>query len=218
MTTPVDSAPTVFVVDDDPSVRRGLSRLIRSLSWKAETFDSAAAYLKRAPFEGNGCIVLDIRMPGISGPELQSRLSEQGYSLPIVFLTGHGDVPASVEAMKLGAVDFLQKPVDENDLVRAIETALARDRDERPRYERRSAVLERLDRLTPREREVLEHVICGRLNKQIAVSLGIALKTVKIHRGRVMEKMGVGSLAELVRVCELAGITPHSSQDPDRTV
>ncbi len=203
--------PTVFIVDDDASVRRGLSRLIRSMGWNVETFPSASAYLQRAPFEGNGCIVLDIRMPGISGPELQQALIEQPYCLPIIFLTGHGDVPASVAAMKRGAYDFLQKPVDEEDLTRAIESALAWDRDQRARFEEVTKILQRLEMLTPRERQVMEHVIAGQLNKQVAALLGIAEKTVKIHRGRVMNKMQVGSVAELVRACETAGVLPRQN-------
>ncbi len=202
---------TVFIVDDDPSVRRGLSRLIRLAGMNVEAFASAVEFLRREPFHGNGCIVLDIRMPGITGPELQDALAGKEHSLPVVFLTSHGSVPASVTAMKKGAIDFLQKPVDERDLLHAIEIALARDRESRSRHAQVRELRVRLDKLTSREREVLEFVIAGLLNKQIASEMGIAEKTVKIHRGRVMKKMQVASVAELVRMCQAAGIPPRNA-------
>jgi len=203
--------PTVFIVDDDPSVLRGLSRLVRAMGMRAETFASASAFLARKPIKGSCCIVLDLSMPGMSGAELQDELSKMDYSPPIIFLTAHGDVPAGVKAIKKGAVDFLQKPVEEEDLSRAIERALAGDREIRSKHLLVREVRGRLDTLTPRELEVMQYVISGMLNKQVASALGIAEKTVKIHRGRMMKKLQIESLPELVRKCELAGIPPKSA-------
>lgn len=183
--------PTVFIVDDDESVLGGLSRLVRSIGMNAETFASASEFLGRGPAEGNCCIVLDLYMPGMGGMQLQDELSRMDYSPPIIFLTAHGDVPASVRTMKNGAVDFLQKPVEERDLLRAIEDALAKDRRLRSEQTVVREIRARLDTLTPRELEVLRYVIGGALNKQIAFELGIAEKTVKIHRGRMTKKMQV---------------------------
>jgi FixJ family two-component response regulator len=167
--------PTVFVIDDDPSVRRSLARLIRAMGLEAETFAAANDFLRRQPFEGNGCIVLDLRMPGMTGLELQAALEGGERHPPIVFLTGHGDVPASVRAMKHGAVDFLQKPVEDDVLERAIRTAIERDRELLERHRRAREIHARIAALTPREREVMEHVIAGDLNKQCAARLGIAV-------------------------------------------
>jgi FixJ family two-component response regulator len=196
----------VFLVDDEESIRRSLSRLFRSVHVTTETFDSARAFLARPPHEGPCCLVLDVRMPGIDGLELQQALADR--KTQIVFLTGHGDVPMCAEAMKTGAVDFLTKPVDESDLLDAVERALARSFELRRAGADRAAARARLDALTPREFEVLQRVIAGLLNKQIADELGAAEKTIKIHRGRVMEKMGVSSVAELVRVSQAAGVAP----------
>lgn len=199
-------AATVFVVDDDLSVRRSLARLIRAMRLRVETFATADEFLRRGPFEGHGCIVLDLRMPGMTGLELQEALGGTGrHSPPIVFLTGHGDVPASVRAMKRGAVDFLQKPVEEVVLRRAIRQALERDRGSRRERQGVEEFRARVALLTPREREVMDRVAAGRLNKEIAADLGISLATVKVHRGRVMRKLRVSSVAELVRALERAG-------------
>jgi FixJ family two-component response regulator len=191
----------VFIVDDDESVRVALQRLLRSAGYDVEAFPSAAAYLERPRPEGPACVVLDQRMPGVSGLELQKAITAESAA-SIVFLTGHGDVPTSVEAMKGGAVDFLTKPVDEGQLVEAVNRALDRSRlTSAARGERRS-FLERVARLTPRERQVSALMIRGLLNKQIAWELGTAEKTVKVHRARVMEKLAVGSVAELARLAE----------------
>ena len=204
MTTP----PTVFLVDDDPAVLRGLSRLLRAAGWLSATFLSATEFLNRLDPAVPGCVVLDVSMPGLDGLALQRMLRDKNCLLPIIFLTGHGDIPTSVRAMKAGAVDFLTKPVRDDDLLNAIRHAVEKDRI--CRQERaETAVLEgRLATLTPREREVLALVVSGRLNKQVATQLGTAEKTIKVHRARVMEKMGAGSLAELVRLAERAGVAP----------
>jgi FixJ family two-component response regulator len=201
-------AQTVFVIDDDAAVRRATSRLIRSAGWAVETFATATEFLGRLPVSGTGCILLDVKMPGIQGPDLLDRLLEADQGLPVVFLTGHGDVPTSVRAMKNGAVDFLLKPVDADILIDTIGTALRRHAVEQDSRHLRDSVRERYARLSVRECEVLAQVLRGRLNKQIAFDLGIAEKTVKFHRGRVMEKMEAASLAELVHLCDGAGIGP----------
>ena len=204
--------PDVFLVDDDPSVRRALARLIKSAGHQVQTFASAQEFLgTRAGGEKAACLVLDVRMPGITGIELQRQLQALNRNVPIVFMTGHGNIPMSVQAMKAGAVDFLPKPVKDTDLLRAIEQALARavrDRAERNELE---DVRERVERLTPREREVMVLVVSGLLNKQIAFELGTVEKTIKVHRARVMEKMQVDSLAHLVRLAEKIGIRDRSS-------
>jgi FixJ family two-component response regulator len=203
----MSSSPTVFLVDDDPSVRRALARLIRSAGYQVQTFGSARDFLTRNAQEGRAaCLVLDIRMPGLNGLDLQRELQAADVSLPVIFITGHGDIPMSVNAMKAGAVDFLPKPIQDKDLFRAIEQALdraVRDRAERDQLE---SIQRRVQKLTPREREVMSLVVTGMLNKQIAFKLGTGEKTIKIHRSRVMEKMQVESLAELVRLAERAGI------------
>jgi FixJ family two-component response regulator len=199
--------PDVFLVDDDPSVRRALARLIKSAGHQVQTFVSAREFLQTgAAAQEAACLVLDVRMPGLTGIELQRQLQTLNRNVPIVFMTGHGNIPMSVQAMKAGAVDFLPKPVKDTDLLRAIEQALARavrDRAERNELE---DVLERVEKLTPREREVMVLVVRGLLNKQIAFELGTVEKTIKVHRARVMEKMQVDSLADLVRLAEKAGI------------
>jgi FixJ family two-component response regulator len=197
---------TVYVVDDDDSVRRSLKRLFRSRGWEVEVFASAASLLERAPLSGPGCILLDVQMPGINGLELQDRLAESGIFLPVVFLSGKGSIPMSVRAMKHGAVDFLVKPVAEDVLFQALDQAIRRYVAETGTRHNRESIMARLARLSEREREVLEQVLRGRLNKQIAFDMGIAEKTVKVHRGRVMEKMEAGSLADLVHMCDAAGI------------
>jgi FixJ family two-component response regulator len=198
----------VFVVDDDDSVRRSLSRLIRSAGWRVETFPTAKSFLDYTPPNRPGCLVLDLQLPGVSGLELQTSLVEAGRDIPIVFITGHGDVPSSVRAMKGGAVDFLQKPFDDQELLDCISRALGRSREQRARRAERAVLEARFLTLTPREREVLALVVIGKLNKQIASDLGAAEKTIKVHRGRVMAKMQAGSVAELVRMVEKLGELP----------
>ena len=192
----------VYVVDDEESVCRALSRLIRSVGLGVETFHSAKAFLEHAAPDRPSCLVLDVRLSGPSGLDLQATLREAGRSLPIVFITGHGDVPTSVRAMKGGAVDFLQKPFNDQELLDCVHRALARSREERVDRAERRELERRLATLTPREREVMALVVTGKLNKQIAGDLGIAEKTIKVHRGRVMEKMQAGSVAALVRMAE----------------
>ncbi|HUM18392.1 MAG TPA: response regulator transcription factor [Candidatus Nitrosotalea sp.] len=192
----------VYVVDDDASVRRALSRLIRSVGLEAVTFPSAQAFLAFTPADRPACLVLDVRLPGPSGLDLQSALSGAGRDVPIVFITGHGTVPTSVRAMKGGAVDFLQKPFNDQELLDCIQRALRRSGEERADRAERAELERRVGSLTPREREVLVLVVAGMLNKQIADKLGIAEKTIKVHRGRVMEKMQAGSVADLVRMSE----------------
>jgi FixJ family two-component response regulator len=200
--------PTVFVIDDDASVRKSLSRLLGSLGFDAETFASAEQFLKRDHYDGVGCIVLDVRMPGLSGMDLQEELNKADYHMPIIFITGHGDIPMSVEAMKKGAVDFLTKPFDDEELLEAVRKAIEKDRKSRADSIEVQGIRRRMERLTPREREIVRYVITGMLNKQIALKLDIAEKTIKVHRGRIMEKLCVDSVAELVRLAEKAGIKP----------
>jgi FixJ family two-component response regulator len=197
----------VFVVDDDASVRKALARLIRSAGYQVNTFASAREFLDRIKADQEpGCLVLDVRMPGLSGLDLQHELQSADISLPIVFMTGHGDIPMSVRAMKAGAVDFLPKPVKDAELLRAIEQARTRAAQEHAAATERQNILRRLETLTPRERDVMALVVRGLLNKQIAFELGTVEKTIKVHRARVMEKMQVESLAELVRIAERVGI------------
>jgi len=198
----------VFVIDDDPSVRKSLSRLLRSVGHPVETFSSAEEFLAREHFDGIGCILLDVQMPGLSGMDLQAELSKTETSMPIVFITGHGDIPMSVEAMRKGAVHFLVKPFDDSDLLAAVREAIEKDRKAKTEQAKVRDIRRRLSLLTPREYEILCYVITGMLNKQIAFTLNIAEKTVKTHRGRVMEKLRVDSVAELVRLAEKAGIEP----------
>jgi FixJ family two-component response regulator len=200
--------PTVFIIDDDESVRKGLSRLLRSAGFAVETFATAEQFLEREHYEGIGCLVLDVRMPGISGIDLQDELSKAAYSMPIVFITGHGNIPMSVHAMKKGAVDFLAKPFDDEELLQAVRAAIEKDTEGRTEHSEVLDIQGRLELLTPREYEILRYVITGMLNKQIAYELGISEKTVKVHRGHIMEKLDVGSVADLVRLAEKVGITP----------
>jgi len=206
------SEPTVFIIDDDPSARRGLTRLVRTAGMKAESFASAGEFMASEKSDGPGCIVLDVRMPEMTGPELQEELGKAEYGMPIVFLSGHADVPTAAQAMKKGAVDFLTKPVDRDSLLGAIRVSMANDAEKRAQRVERSAIHERIKRLTSREREIMTYVITGMLNKQIAADLDISEETVKIHRGRVMQKLGIDSVADLVRLCEKAGITPAESR------
>jgi FixJ family two-component response regulator len=196
----------VYVVDDDDSVCRALGRLIRSVGLPVETFRSAKAFLDHPAPDRPSCLVLDLRLPGPSGLDLQAALSRAGRDIPIVFITGHGDVPTSVRAMKGGAIDFLEKPFNDQELLDCVRRALARSRERHAEHAERAELQRRCDALTRREREVLSLVVTGRLNKQIAGDLGIAEKTIKVHRGRVMEKMQAGSVAELVRMVEKLGL------------
>jgi two-component system, LuxR family, response regulator FixJ len=191
---------TVFVVDDDDAVRTSLRLLLKSVGLPVETFASAQEFLDGFDAERAGCLVLDIRMPGMSGLELQQRLNEIHAIVPIVFITGHGDVPMAVEAMQHGAVDFIQKPFRDQDLIDRINQALEKDRDNRAGLKERDAIRRRMQQLTPREREVLDLVTQGKANKVIAGDLSVSQRTVEIHRARVMEKMGASSLAHLVRM------------------
>ena len=198
--------PTVFVVDDDPSVLKGLERLLRSAGWQAAAFGSSNEFLRQYDPAAPGCLVLDIAMPGVDGLELQRQLADAGCPLPIVFITGHGDVPTSVRAMRAGALNFLAKPVNDSDLLAAVGEAVETDLTARRAQHDLSLIRERLATLTPREREVLDQVVAGKLNKQIAGDLGTVEKTIKFHRAHVMEKMGARSLAELARMGERLGI------------
>jgi FixJ family two-component response regulator len=200
------SSAIIAVVDDDPSVRRGLERLIRSVGWKAETFGSAQEFLECPRTEPPCCVVLDLQLPGLSGLDLQRRMAEAGLYTPIVFLTGHGSIPATVQAMKAGAIEFLTKPVDEQDLLKAIEEAIERDRRTRQQHADMRDLRDRYESLTAREQEVMRQVVSGLLNKQIAAELGITEDTVKFHRGHIMRKMRADSLADLVRMTESLGI------------
>jgi FixJ family two-component response regulator len=204
----IEQSARIFVVDDDDSVRRALKRLLKGMGFEVEDYASAADYLAREPFDGVGCVLLDLQMPGIDGVQLQSRLTELKRNIPIIFLTAHGDIPTSVTAMKHGAVDFLTKPVDEKAMSAAIAEALARCRRLMDEQRSRTVLETKLQILSPREREVMRYVIGGARNKQIALDLGISEKTVKVHRGQVMQKTSARSVAELVRLCEAAGIDP----------
>jgi len=201
----------VFVVDDDAAIRKAVSRLLRSAGIAAAVFASPREFLAQYDPNTPGCLVLDIAMPEFNGLQLQTVLGEKGSILPIIFLTGHGDVSKSVQAMKGGAFDFLTKPVKDKDLLPAIRTAIERDAVARRKHAKLSEIRAVLDTLTPREREVLEHVVAGKLNKQIAGDLGITEATVKMHRARVMAKMKVQSVAELARLRERYGITGSDS-------
>jgi FixJ family two-component response regulator len=197
----------VFVVDDDTSVRKALTRLIKSAGYQVETFASAREFLESEWHSGApACLVLDVRMPGLSGIDLQRELQTAGAILPIVFITGHGDIPMGVKAMKDGAVDFLAKPVKDKELLGAIERALARAVRDYTEREEMEEIQSRINSLTRREREVMALIVRGLLNKQVAFELGTVEKTIKVHRARVMEKMQVESLADLVRVAERVGI------------
>ena len=204
---PARQADTIIaVVDDDPSVREGLSSLIRSAGLRVETFASAQEFLSRSVAETFSCLVLDLQMPGLSGLDLQKHMAEAEIEIPIVFLTGHGDIPASVRAMKAGAVEFLTKPFDEQDLLQAVQEAIERDRIGREQQAHLRDLRDRYDSLTGREREVMQQVVSGLLNKQIAAVLEITEFTVKIHRGQVMRKMRADSVADLVRMAGQLGI------------
>ena len=194
--------PVVFVIDDDPSVRSSLKFLISTVGLQVESFDSAETFLKRKPPQTTSCLVLDVRLRGLSGLDFQRELAAKNIRIPIVFITGHGDIPMSVRAMKAGAVEFLTKPFRDQDLLDAIRVALERDRARREQEQKATELQQRFASLTPREQEVISMVASGMLNKQIAGRLGTAENTVKVHRSRAMEKMRAQSLADLVRMIE----------------
>jgi FixJ family two-component response regulator len=193
-------APMVFIVDDDEAVRNSLRLLVKSVGLPACTANSAQEFLASYDAAHAGCLVLDVRMPGMSGIELQQQLNQRGAVIPVIFITGHGDIPMAVEAMQQGAFDFLQKPFRDQDLIDRIQRALEKDRLSRDELTQRSRIRERRESLTPREREVLDLVTSGKPNKIMAADLGLSQRTVEIHRARVMEKMGASSLAQLVRM------------------
>jgi FixJ family two-component response regulator len=200
------AAPVIFIVDDDASVRKSLTRVMVSAGYAVEAFASAREFLERERLAGPGCLVLDVRMPGLSGLDLQEALAGTSRRLPIVFITGHGDISMSVKAMKSGAADFLTKPYDVEQLLAAVDRAVTKDAKTLGEEGQTAEVLDRVKQLTPRETEVFALVVTGLLNKQIAGELGIGEKTVKVHRARVMEKMQAGSVAELVRLADRAGV------------
>jgi FixJ family two-component response regulator len=208
---PTPARATVFVVDDDVSVRDAVGSLIRSVGLQVRLFASAHEFLASPKPESAACLVLDVRMPGLSGLDCQRQLVEAGFGVPIIFMSGHGDVPMSVRAMKAGAVDFLTKPFRDQDLLDAVQVALDRDLQRRTEEQQVSELRERFASLTTREREVMAWVVSGRLNKQIAAELGTSEITVKVHRGQVMRKMGAGSLADLVRIAARIGVAARQA-------
>jgi FixJ family two-component response regulator len=200
------ATPVIFIVDDDVSVQKSLARLIRSAGYAVEAFGSAEEFLSRGPSIGPCCLVLDVRMPGVTGLDLQKALAGAMHGIPIVFITGHGDVSMGVNAMKAGAVDFLTKPFEGKDLLEAVQRAVAKDARDLGTEARTGEVQKRVNLLTPRQRQVFALVVTGMLNKQIASELHIAEKTVKVHRAQVMEKMRARSVAELVRLADEVGL------------
>jgi FixJ family two-component response regulator len=198
----------IFLIDDDASVRRGVSRLLRSAGYKNEAFRSASEFLVREQHPGPACVVVDVRMPGLNGIDLQNVLIQRRREEQLVFITGHGNISMCAQAMKAGAVDFLPKPFHANQLLECVERALARSVEQRQRGFEKTEARRLLDLLTPREFEVMQLVVTGMLNKQIAAELGTAEKTIKVHRGRVMKKLGIASVAELVRLVETARVAP----------
>jgi FixJ family two-component response regulator len=202
----------VFAIDDDASVRKSLARLLRSAGYISEIFESASDFLAREPHTGPACVIVDVQMPRLNGIEFQEELIQRRREEQLVFITGHGDIPMCAQAMKTGAVDFLRKPFKPGELLRCVERALARSIEERRRSADKDEARRLLDLLTPREFEVMQLIITGMLNKQIARELGTAEKTVKVHRGRVMENLGVTSVAELVRVAQRASLAPGAKR------
>jgi FixJ family two-component response regulator len=203
----------VFAIDDDKSVRKGLTRLLRSAGYKSEIFESALDFLKREQHTGPACLIVDVRMPGLNGMDLQQTLIQHGREEQLVFITGHGDISMCAQAMKAGAVDFLPKPFRDDELLQSVERALMRSAEQRRRSAERNDAQRLLDLLTPREFEVMHLVVRGLLNKQIAGELGTAEKTVKVHRGRMMQKLRVASVAELVRLVGKGGTAPSARHE-----
>jgi FixJ family two-component response regulator len=201
----------VFLIDDDPSVRKGVSRLLRSAGYKSEMFASASEFLAREPHPGPACLIVDVQMPGLNGMDLQETLIKRGREEQLVFITGHASIPMCAQAMKAGAVDFLRKPFRDDELLQCVERAFVRSAEQRQHSAEKDEARRLLDLLTPREFEVMQLVITGMLNKQIAGELGTAEKTVKVHRGRMMQKLRVASVAELVRLVQRAAIAPVSN-------
>jgi len=206
-----DSQAIVFVVDDDASVREALQRLIRSVGLRVAAFATAEEFLNRPRADAPSCLVLDVQLPDLSGLDLQRRMADANHDIPIVFITGHGDIPTTVRAMKAGAVEFLTKPLVEGDVLESIRRAIARDRAVRDNRGETAELRAHYASLTPREEEVMAWVVAGLLNKQVAGELGISEETVKVHRGHVMRKMGADSLADLVRMSERLGIPPRGN-------
>jgi len=206
------STPFVFVIDDDESVRRGLKRFLRSANYENEVFKSASDFLEREPHPGPACVIVDVQMPGINGIDFQQALIQRRREEQLVFITGHGNIPMCARVMKAGAVDFLPKPFKSQELLKCIEDALHRSAEQRRHATERNEARRLLDLLTPREFEVMQLVIRGMLNKQVGGELGVAEKTVKVHRGRLMQKLGVASVAELVQLVQKAEVRP-----PDRS-
>ena len=192
----------VFIVDDDPLIRASIQGLLKSANLQSESFETAEQFLRRGRWDGPSCLILDVSLPGMSGLDFQVQLQNAGLQIPIIFVTGHGDIPMTVKAMKLGATEFLTKPFNDRQLLDSVEQALARDREHRKEQSEISKLRARFDKLTRREREVMELVVAGMLNKQIASELGTSEITIKVHRARVMHKMQAGSLAELVKITE----------------
>jgi RNA polymerase sigma factor (sigma-70 family) len=210
-----DEEPIVFVVDDDASVRNGVEDLLRSVGLRVETFGSAQEFLKRERSEAPGCIVLDVRLPGPSGLEFQRTLTQAGVHLPIIFMSGYGDIPMSVRAMKSGAIEFLTKPLKEQELLDAVQTAIERDRARLQEARVLAELQKRFDSLTHRERDVLALVVVGLLNKQIAAELGLSEMTVKVHRSQAMRKMQAKNLVDLVRMADKLGVTSRPGGRPE---
>ena len=206
--------PTVVVVDDDRAIRESLGSLLRSIGLEVKAFASVPEFVKSGRPEGPTCLVLDVRLPGQSGLDFQQELSAANIRVPIIFITGHGDIPMSVQAMKGGALEFLTKPFRDQDLLDAIQLGLARDRVRHEDETAFAALLERYETLSPREREVMAQVVRGRLNKQIAGDIGVSEATVKVHRGQVMRKMQASSLPDLARMADTLKLTPKTSKSP----
>jgi RNA polymerase sigma factor (sigma-70 family) len=210
----MESEHVVFIVDDDASIRKSLERLVRSVGLRGETFASAPEFLQRVASDDPSCLVLDVRMPGVSGLALQETLAAAGHHIPIIFITGHGDITMGVRAMKAGAVDFLPKPFNDQDLLEAIQEAIDRDQQAREKRAALQDIQQRVALLTPRERDVLALVVAGLLNKQIGAELGMSEKTVKAHRAQVMRKMRVASVAQLALLAEKVGLTAPQGLSP----